>query len=469
MSSTVQYVVKLPTNNNVLVSVPTDSTIQRVKQEIYALTKIPINEQKLLLNDNELVNDITVVTIPPLSTLTVIRVSSTVSKGTVAVNSSLPSASTSSTFSSSSTGSSALPSNIPNLTPALPVNEEEEACTICLETYAPEFPPVTLKCKHGFHEPCIKEWCKNSRYCPLCRAPIELLLVPGNNNGSSSSNSSSMSTSSTGSSSSSSSNVPSSLLSIPAAIVASVTPSILYSWKTTTTTPSSTLTTTTPFPGTTTTVTTITIPSSETPPSVEVMARLLNETRSRIMNNPEYSVLRAAVANFAIQFAARGARTLYNSSLAGTAVTIAGIALQNSSLLRNVASTAARSVVQGTLRDLPMIGRGILTTTSTVQQVLNSPTTAIAATALATASVNALAPGLFGPTNNNNYNQQQQQQQIIMQQQQQQQQMYTPVDAVPVAPPPPRAFIVRCPNCQQLLHTPDAPVFRCTCGAFLSR
>ena len=47
-------------------------------------------------------------------------------------------------------------------------------CSICLEGYAPTFPPLQLACGHVFHEPCIREWGKSSAYCPLCRRRIEL-------------------------------------------------------------------------------------------------------------------------------------------------------------------------------------------------------------------------------------------------------------------------------------------------------
>ena len=461
MSSTTQYVVKLPNNNNILVTIPNNSTIFRLKQEIQSQTSIPINEQKLVYNDQELVLDKTTINLPPLSTLVLTRV--TPSKGTTVVSNNNV-ASTSSTSTTQSSPTPVIPSNT---IPALPVDEEEETCSICLETYAPEYPPVTLKCKHGFHEPCIKEWCKNSRFCPLCRAPMELIDTSTNNN--------TMNTMNNNNIGSTTSSTTATLLSIPAAIVASVTPSIFYSWKspaTTTVTNNNTTTTTTTTtipssPGVATTVTTISIADS-TPPSVDTMARLLNETRARIMNNPEYSLLRAAVGSFAIQFAARGARTLVNSSLAGTAVTLAGIALQNSSVLRNVASTAARSVVQGTLRDVSRIGPDILFNVANVLTT-SSPATALATTALASAAISTLAPSLVSP---NPVNSQQQPNYGNQPQQQQQQNTnyrnnYNTNPEPPV--PQPRAFIVRCPNCQQLLHTPDAPVFRCTCGAFLSR
>lgn len=57
-------------------------------------------------------------------------------------------------------------------------DEGEEECTICLESYAPAAPPVTLQCRHSFHAPCIAEWSRSSPLCPLCRRPIQALQQP---------------------------------------------------------------------------------------------------------------------------------------------------------------------------------------------------------------------------------------------------------------------------------------------------
>jgi hypothetical protein len=59
---------------------------------------------------------------------------------------------------------------------ASPVTDDpsREECCICLENFAPAVPPFILKCKHGFHEQCIREWGKTSAHCPLCRRLIEV-------------------------------------------------------------------------------------------------------------------------------------------------------------------------------------------------------------------------------------------------------------------------------------------------------
>ena len=41
-------------------------------------------------------------------------------------------------------------------------------CSICFENI--KFPKhAILKCQHGFHFSCLKEWFKESQTCPICR------------------------------------------------------------------------------------------------------------------------------------------------------------------------------------------------------------------------------------------------------------------------------------------------------------
>lgn len=54
------------------------------------------------------------------------------------------------------------------------------ACSICLENYSPEAPPIELvTCKHIFHEKCTDEWntqCQEKAVktlCPLCKVEFK--------------------------------------------------------------------------------------------------------------------------------------------------------------------------------------------------------------------------------------------------------------------------------------------------------
>jgi hypothetical protein len=48
----------------------------------------------------------------------------------------------------------------------------QNKCNICLDDYVLKDKYITLKCKHNFHEKCIKKWlCENSIHCPTCRTP----------------------------------------------------------------------------------------------------------------------------------------------------------------------------------------------------------------------------------------------------------------------------------------------------------
>ncbi len=77
-----------------------------------------------------------------------------------------------------------------------PTNEDEELCSICLDTYTPEYctleqhgPKVPISCKHIFHKNCINEWFatqESEKTCPLCKARVvtdtEALFTALNNN-----------------------------------------------------------------------------------------------------------------------------------------------------------------------------------------------------------------------------------------------------------------------------------------------
>ncbi|PWA72522.1 zinc finger, RING/FYVE/PHD-type [Artemisia annua] len=51
--------------------------------------------------------------------------------------------------------------------------EKEEVgdiCAICHEEFRGDEVIGTLKCKHSYHEECIKKWLLLKRTCPICRA-----------------------------------------------------------------------------------------------------------------------------------------------------------------------------------------------------------------------------------------------------------------------------------------------------------
>ena len=45
-------------------------------------------------------------------------------------------------------------------------------CAICLGDYTEGEDTITLPCGHSFHAPCVLEWLKRSRQCPLCKDDI---------------------------------------------------------------------------------------------------------------------------------------------------------------------------------------------------------------------------------------------------------------------------------------------------------
>eukprot|EP00753_Platysulcus_tardus_P010553 PLAT2840.1.p1 GENE.PLAT2840.1~~PLAT2840.1.p1 ORF type:complete len:247 (+),score=102.02 PLAT2840.1:97-837(+) len=57
--------------------------------------------------------------------------------------------------------------------------EEVEECSICLEPFVDELPPVPIRCGHHFHRACLTEWLACASSCPLCRAEIVELSADG--------------------------------------------------------------------------------------------------------------------------------------------------------------------------------------------------------------------------------------------------------------------------------------------------
>jgi hypothetical protein len=57
-------------------------------------------------------------------------------------------------------------------------DEEENTCTICFDPYIPQYPEVKLRCGHGYHDHCLREWSNHCKFCPLCRAEM-VLVTPG--------------------------------------------------------------------------------------------------------------------------------------------------------------------------------------------------------------------------------------------------------------------------------------------------
>ena len=45
-------------------------------------------------------------------------------------------------------------------------------CSICLEDISDSMLMIAEKCKHVFHNDCMKEWLKNNNTCPNCRADL---------------------------------------------------------------------------------------------------------------------------------------------------------------------------------------------------------------------------------------------------------------------------------------------------------
>ncbi|KAL5701773.1 RING-type E3 ubiquitin transferase [Ranunculus cassubicifolius] len=48
------------------------------------------------------------------------------------------------------------------------VEEEDDACSICLEPFSCSDPSAVTSCKHEYHLQCILEWSQRSKECPIC-------------------------------------------------------------------------------------------------------------------------------------------------------------------------------------------------------------------------------------------------------------------------------------------------------------
>ena len=47
--------------------------------------------------------------------------------------------------------------------------EEEDCCSVCRCEFEEGEMMLELKCKHGFHEECLRPWLKEYKTCPLCK------------------------------------------------------------------------------------------------------------------------------------------------------------------------------------------------------------------------------------------------------------------------------------------------------------
>jgi hypothetical protein len=128
-------------------------TFNFVMQDIFVRTGVPVEQQVLAWGTRLLLPLDSVESVPALSVLTLRKVGSP-QRGTL---------------------SGGAPAVQLTARTALPVAPDEACCVICLEAFTSDFPPVTLRCCHGFHEPCVREWTKQSSFCPLCRNLMELM------------------------------------------------------------------------------------------------------------------------------------------------------------------------------------------------------------------------------------------------------------------------------------------------------
>ena len=51
--------------------------------------------------------------------------------------------------------------------------DDNNQCSVCLETIQQDETVVTLGCHHTFHFHCIERWCSSHNSCPVCRSVIE--------------------------------------------------------------------------------------------------------------------------------------------------------------------------------------------------------------------------------------------------------------------------------------------------------
>lgn len=53
--------------------------------------------------------------------------------------------------------------------------ESHPECPICFEDFTEAKPPGKTKCGHYYHQPCLMNWLKVSRHCPLCRGDFKAM------------------------------------------------------------------------------------------------------------------------------------------------------------------------------------------------------------------------------------------------------------------------------------------------------
>ena len=49
---------------------------------------------------------------------------------------------------------------------------KEKECSICLDSYMEDEIIIYLECGHYYHNECSKQWFKEGKNCPLCRASL---------------------------------------------------------------------------------------------------------------------------------------------------------------------------------------------------------------------------------------------------------------------------------------------------------
>ena len=49
---------------------------------------------------------------------------------------------------------------------------KEKECAICLDSYMEDEIIIYLECGHYYHNECSKQWFKEGKNCPLCRASL---------------------------------------------------------------------------------------------------------------------------------------------------------------------------------------------------------------------------------------------------------------------------------------------------------
>jgi hypothetical protein len=54
--------------------------------------------------------------------------------------------------------------------------QHDDTCSICMGEYVPGEELRVLPCAHWFHQECIDQWLKGSKFCPLCQQNIENAL-----------------------------------------------------------------------------------------------------------------------------------------------------------------------------------------------------------------------------------------------------------------------------------------------------